>query len=323
MVRKKDAARKNRTGGTLPPMDFDLRQLEVFSRVVQLGSVSRAAEAVHLSQSSVSERISALEKAVGAPLFDRIGRRIEPTAIGMLLYQQALKHLALKEETQQALAEQLGASRGEISLGGSTIPGEYILPGVIKRFRDQYPLIVLRLSIGDSLSIASDVLEGRLTLGVVGARSRNAHLGYDQLWRDELVLVVPRGHSWTGRKAVSAADVLQEPFVLRESGSGTRQVMEHRLAEALRAKSIALNVAAELGSSTAIKSAVAAGLGVTMISSRAVAAEIKAGTLVIVPVENFSMPRYFYLTYDGRRTLSPVARVFREFLLVDADLQDG
>lgn len=304
-------------------MDFDLRQLEVFSRVVQLGSVSRAAEAVNLSQSSVSERISALEKSIGTPLFDRIGRRIEPTAIGMLLYQQALKHLALKEETQQALAEQLGAARGEIELGGSTIPGEYIVPGLIKRFRDQHPLIVVRLVIGDSLSVATDVLEGRLTLGIVGARSRNAHLEYDQLWRDELVLVVPAGHPWAGRKAVKAAELLLEPFVLRESGSGTRQVMEHRLAEALRAKHVAMNVAAELGSSTAIKSAVAAGLGVTMISSRAVAAEIKSGTLEAVPVENFSLPRHFYLVHDGRRTLSPVARAFREFLQVEADLESS
>lgn len=323
MARKKNARKVMRSGGALPPMDFDLRQLEVFSRVVQLGSVSRAAEAVNLSQSSVSERISALEKSIGAPLFDRIGRRIEPTATGMLLYQQALKHLALKEETQQALAEQLGASRGEIALGGSTVPGEYILPEVIKRFRDMHPLIVLRLTIGDSQDIAASVLAGSLTMGIVGARSHSSHLQYEQLWHDQLVLVVPAGHPWDGRKAVSATELVQEPFVLRESGSGTRQVMESKLAETLRARSVALNVAAELGSSTAVKSAVVAGLGVTMISSRAVAAEIQAGTLAQVPVDNMVLPRRFYLAYDSRRTLSPVARAFREFILADADQENN
>lgn len=299
-------------------MEFDLRQLEVFSQVVELGSVSRAAEAVNLSQSSVSERISALEKAVGVQLFDRIGRRIEPTEVGMLLYQQALKHLALKEETRQALAEQLGASRGEIMLGGSTIPGEYILPGVIKRFHDEHPLIVLRMKITDSRMVVSAVAEGNLALGIVGAQLRATSLEYEKLWRDELVLVVPAGHPWARREAVTAADLVLEPFVLRESGSGTRQVMERKLAEALRAKNVALNVAAELGSSTAVKSAVVAGLGVTMISSCAVAAELSAGSLVAVPIDKLSLPRFFYLVHDNRRTLSPVARAFREFLLADA-----
>jgi len=318
MARKNADSKIRRTSGSLPPMDFDLRQLEVFSQVVQLGSVSRAAEAVNLSQSSVSERISALEKAVGVQLFDRIGRRIEPTEVGMLLYRQALKHLALKEETRQALAEQLGASRGEILLGGSTIPGEYILPGVIKRFHDDYPLIVLRMKITDSRLVIAAVAEGSLALGIVGAQLRSANLEYEKLWRDELVLVVPAGHPWTRRELVSAADLVLEPFVLRESGSGTRQVMERKLAEALRAKSIALNMAAELGSSTAVKSAVVAGMGVTMISSCAVADEIQAGSLVAVPIEKFSLPRSFYLVHDNRRALSPVARAFREFLLVDA-----
>jgi len=318
MARKKADNKARRSGGTLPPMEFDLRQLEVFSQVVELGSVSRAAEAVNLSQSSVSERISALEKAVGVQLFDRIGRRIEPTEVGMLLYQQALKHLALKEETRQALAEQLGASRGEIMLGGSTIPGEYILPGVIKRFHDEHPLIVLRMKITDSRMVVSAVAEGNLALGIVGAQLRATSLEYEKLWRDELVLVVPAGHPWARREAVTAADLVLEPFVLRESGSGTRQVMERKLAEALRAKNVALNVAAELGSSTAVKSAVVAGLGVTMISSCAVAAELSAGSLVAVPIDKLSLPRFFYLVHDNRRTLSPVARAFREFLLADA-----
>lgn len=318
MPRKKPTSLDHQAAPPLPRMDFDLRQLEVFSQVVQLGSVSRAAEAVNLSQSSVSERIASLERAVGAQLFDRIGRRIEPTDIGLLLYRHAQKHLLLKEETQQALAEQMGVSRGEIVLGGSTIPGEYILPGAIKRFRDTYPHITVRMTISDTHDIAADVVEGHLALGVVGARSKKAFLEHEKLWADKLVLVVPQAHPWAKRESVTSSEVVKEPFVLRESGSGTRQIMERKLAEALRAKKASLNIVGEFGSSTAVKSAVVAGMGITMISFRAVENDVKAGLLAVVPIEKLSLPRHFYLIYDGRRTLSPVSRAFRDFLLNDA-----
>lgn len=301
-----------------PRIDFDLRQLEVFSKVVELGSISAAADAVNLTQSSVSERMSNLEMSIGANLFDRVGRRIEPTALGNVLYKQALKHLALKEDTRQVIEGQMGISTGEVVMGGSTIPGEYLLPQAIKQFRDAHEGIVVRLKIMDSAQVADEVAEGVFALGVIGARCKYKQLKHEALWQDELVLAVPAKHPWAKQSAISVTDLLDEPFVLREAGSGTRQVMEYYLNQALGNRQVELNIAAELGSSTAVKSAVIAGMGVTVISSRAVEEEVKAGRLAVVQIGQLAPPRSFYLIHDSRRNLAPVCRALRDFLLTAA-----
>jgi len=318
-TRNKDGrSNKSKSPEKRPRIEFDLRQLEVFSKVVELGSISSAADAVNLTQSSVSERMSNLELSIGAKLFDRVGRRIEPTALGRVLHKQALKHLALKEDTRQVIEEQMGISTGEVVMGGSTIPGEYLLPLAIKQFRDEYEGIVVRLRIMDSSLVADEVAEGVFALGVIGARCKYKHLKHEELWQDELVLAVPARHPWAKQREISAADLLNEPFVLREAGSGTRQVMEHYLSQALGNRQPELNIAAELGSSTAVKAAVIAGMGVTVISSRAVEEEVKAGRLAVVQIDNLAPPRSFYLIHDNRRNLAPVCRALRSFLLTSA-----
>ena len=307
-----------RDGGRPASLDFDLRQLEVFGKVVELGSVSRAAEAVRLTQSSVSERIATLERAIGAPLFDRVGRKMVPTATGRLLSEHARRHLALKEETRQALRQHLGMVSGSLMIGGSTIPGEYILPRLIAAFRAEHPAVTVSLRIMDSAQVAADVAAGLLELGAVGALSSLKGLEHDKLWDDEMVLIAPPGHPWAGKRAIEPRQLLSEPFVLREAGSGTRAQMERQLAQALKVRQVELTVAAELGSSAAVKCAVAAGLGVSVISARAVAAEAQQGALAVVPLRGLSLPRSFYLVRDARRSLAPVAAAFRETLLADA-----
>lgn len=301
-----------------PRIDFDLRQLEVFSKVAELGSVSRAAEVVRLTQSSVSERIATLERAIGAQLFDRVSRKMVPTVTGRLLFEHARRHLALKEQTRQALEDHLGLVSGSLRIAGSTIPGEYILPRVIADFRKGYPDTTVRLSIQDSAEVAAAVADGTTELGVSGAKSSLKGLEHEQLWEDELVLIVPPGHPWARRKSVEPGQLLSEPFVLREAGSGTRARMERQLAQALGVEHPELSVAAELGSSAAVKTAVIAGLGVSVISSRAVAEEAKHGALVVVPLAGLKLPRSFYLVRDGRRSLAPLAAAFRAALLADA-----
>ena len=123
-------------------MDFDLRQLEIFQKVVEFRSISKAAESVGLAQASVSERMATLERMIGTKLLDRIGREIVPTKAGELLYKKAVKHLEMKKQTCLELEEFLGISKGDIEIGGSTIPAEYILPGMIRRFREKYPEVI-------------------------------------------------------------------------------------------------------------------------------------------------------------------------------------
>ena len=301
--------------------DFDLRQLEIFCKVVELGSVSRAAEAVNLTQSSVSERMGTLERSIGAKLFDRIGRRNVLTETGKLLYNHALKHMALKEETIQALEEGQGVQKGELSIGGSTIPGEYILPGIIQQFCDKYPKVFVRLKIQDTAEITEGVSNGDLAFGVVGAVTPSDELDFTPVWKDELVVVTAIDHPWAERKAVTLNELAGEPFILREAGSGTRRLLEGNIAKAMGGKRFELNVVAELGSSAAIKTGVSAGMGVSIISQRAIVGEVEAGKLAALSVTGFDQKRHFHVVKDSRRTLLPVAVALMDFINKASDVR--
>ena len=300
--------------------DFDLRQLEIFCKVVELGSVSKAAEAVNLTQSSVSERMGNLEKTIGAKLFDRIGRRNVLTNIGKLLYENALKHMALKEETIQALEGHQGVRKGEVTIGGSTIPGECILPGLIGQFHVNNPRILIRLKIQDTAEIAAGVSQGDLAFGLVGAMIEQEELEYTPIWDDELVVITSAKHPWAGRKQVNLQELAAEPFILREAGSGTRQLLEKNISLALGGRRVDLNVVAELGSSAAIKTGVMSGLGVSVISNRAIGSEVDAKKLSVLAINGFNQRRYFYAVKDRRRTLSPLATAFFNYLKKSSDI---
>ncbi len=303
----------------MPPMDFDLRQLEIFCRVIELKSFSKAAEAVHLTQASVSERIAGLESTIGARLLDRLGRQILPTKAGELLYRHATRLLDMKKTARQEMEGFLGLKQGEISLGGSTIPGEYILPGLIGRFYRQYPHISVKLTVSDTAEIERLVLQGGLELGVIGSKPSNKDLIHHDVWSDELVLVVNAGHRWTKKKTVSVNELLEEPFILREDGSGTQNILDN----ALRAAGVdgihSLKTAGSLGSSTAVKEGIKSGIGVSIISSRAIETEIKSGTLKTIKIKDLPLiKRSFFLIRDKRRVPSPACRAMFGFLQASA-----
>jgi DNA-binding transcriptional LysR family regulator len=295
-------------------MDFDLRQLEIFRRVVELRSYSKAAKSVHLAQASVSERMATLERMIGTKLLDRCGREIVPTKAGELLYKRAAKHLELKRQTCVELEKFLGIRKGDIEIGGSTIPAEYVLPGILKRFRDEYPDVIVRLRIGDSDEISHQVSEGTLELGVVGSKGKIKGLVYKEIWKDELVLVVHPSHRWTRQRSISLKELCQEPFIQREGGSGTRQMLERRLQALHSAGLDSFQVVSQLGSSTAVKEGIRNRLGVSILSRRAVGEEVIAGSLKIVPMKNLSLERSFFLIRDRRRTQSPLCRALFDFL---------
>lgn len=298
-------------------IDFDLRQLEVFCKVVELGSFSLAAKAVHLAQASVSERVATLEHMVGTKLLDRIGRTIVPNNVGKLLYRRAIKQLEMKRRTCLEIEELLGITRGEIVIGGSTIPGECILPGVIKRFAVSYPEVTVRLGIGGSDEISHGVSEGAFELGFVGSRAKIKGLVHDEVWKDEMVLVVSSSHRWRKKKSISFGELRKEPFILRETGSGTRSMLDHCLLELHSIGLDAFTIVSQLGSPAAVKEGIKQGLGVSIMSLRAVEAEVEAGRLAIVPVKGLSLPRRFFLIRDKRRTLSPLCRAFADFVVAE------
>lgn len=296
-------------------VDFDLRQLEIFLKVVELGSFSKAGEAVHLAQASVSERIATLENMVGAKLLDRMGRTVAPTKAGELLYRHGLRLLELKEKASLEMQDFLGVKQGEIHIGASTIPGEYILPEVIGRFAKEYPLIRVVLTVADSEEIEFRVLQGDFEFGIIGRRSSTKKLLSHELWEDDLVLVVPSRHRWASKKEVAAHELADEPFLSREVGSGTLSSLEDYLQHAGVKGIGSLRVIARLGTSTAVKEGVKAGAGVSILSSRAVETELKAGVLTSLKIKGLPMSRHFYLIRDRRRTISPLCRTLLDFLI--------
>ncbi len=296
-------------------VDFDLRQLEVFSKVVELESFSKAAEEVCLAQASVSERIATLESMVGVRLLDRLGRQAVPTKAGELLYKHAKAILKMKAAAKLELQDFLGLKTGEIRIGGSTIPGEYILPRVIGRFCLEYPDVQVSLSIASSVDIENRVAQGEFELGVVGSKGTQKTLSCQKLWKDDLVLAVPAHHRWAGRKELSLHELGNEPFIARETGSGTLRFLEESLAGAGLKGTDSLRIVARLGTSTAVKEGVKAGVGVSILSAIAVQTEKEAGSVALLKVKGLALQRHFYLVLDRRRKLSPLADAFTRFLL--------
>ena len=299
-------------------MDFDLRQLQIFCRVVELESFSKAADAVFLAQASVSERIATLERAVGAKLLDRLGRQVVPTRAGELLYKHAVLLLDMKRTARLEMENFLGLKQGGIHLGGSTIPGEYILPEVLGRFHKSYPLVSITLSIADTDEIEGRVLEGGLELGVIGSLSSHKNLIYHALWEDELVVAIPAGHRWASRKSIDLKELADEPFILREIGSGTLKMVESFLQDSGMNGVEDLKTVARVGSSTAVKEGIKGRLGVSILSSRAIETELKTGILKSLRIKKLPMPRRFYVIRDKRRIASPLSQALFDFLLDNA-----
>jgi DNA-binding transcriptional LysR family regulator len=306
---------KNRPSASMPTVDFDLRQLEIFQKVVELESFSKAAEVVLLAQASVSERIANLENMLGLKLLDRLGRRVVPTKAGVLLYKHALNLLEMKRIACAEMEDFLGITRGEVRIGGSTIPGEYVLPRVIGLFGKKSPMIAVTLVIADSSEIENRVLEGHLELAVIGRKTLHKNLQSSSLWEDELVLAVPPRHRWASKGEVSMEELIKEPFILRESGSGTLKTMDDYLQSVGVEGISSLNIVARLGTSTAVKEGIKAGLGVSILSSLAMNTEFETGILKRLKVKGLRMTRSFYLIRDKRRTPSPLCKAFMDFLI--------
>jgi DNA-binding transcriptional LysR family regulator len=278
---------------------MDLRRLEIFAKVAELGSFSRAAETLFLTQPTVSEHVRALEDELGVQLLDRLGRGATPTPAGQLLLAYARRMLTLSREAHQALERFQGRMSGELVVGGSTIPGEYVLPALVGQFKAKYPDISISLLIGSTRQVSDWLDEGRVEVGVVGARPAARTL--------------PPRELMARRGTITLADLQTEPMVVRERGSGSRDAVEHALHEAGIAPAT-LRVVGEMGSTQAVKQAVRAGVGIALISRRAVEDECRAGLLACVKVKDLRVARAFYLVTHRDRTRSPLAEAFVEFI---------
>lgn len=292
---------------------MDVWHLKIFQEVVKLKSFSHAAKAVNLTQPTVSSHIKELENHFGCRLLDRLGRQALPTRAGELLFSHAEKILAQLQETETAMAGFLGKISGRLSIGGSTIPGGYILPRVIGRFLNRHQNVHISLIVGDTEQIIEDILSSRIELGVVGARNETGRIIQTRLIEDDMRLIVPAGHKWEGRKQISLKMMLPEPFIIRESGSGTRKSLQQRLSE-MGDDISRLNVIAEMGSTAAVIQGIKNNIGISILSPIAVSEELAAGTLKALTVSGMQLKRHFYLTVHQNRSASPLCAAFTDFL---------
>jgi DNA-binding transcriptional LysR family regulator len=293
--------------------DTQLPHLETFSKAAELGSFTGAARALGVTQAAISQRIQALERALGVPLFRRRGGRVLPTEAGRTFYDYARKILDLHDEARRKVAGQEAPIGGEVLLATSSIPGEHLLPALVSEFSKKYPHVRLSASVSDSMAVIRRVERGEVSLGLVGRKLDSPDLEFRHLASDRMLLIVPPGHPWGRRKRVSVEQLCGPPMILREVGSGLRHCFEKSL-ERAGLSTGDLRVVLELGSNEAIKEAVLQGVGLAVLSVYAVRKELRSGLLHALEVRGMRCDREMYIVRDLRRVLPPPARLFLAFL---------
>ena len=291
---------------------MDTRQLAAFCAVVERKSFSQAAERLGVTQPAVSLQVRSLEKRLGRTLLDRSGRRVEPTEAGLALYRGAQRMLALEGQLVEELdAGEGGELRGALEVGASTGPGSTVVPVLLCEFREDNPGVAVSLSISDTQSVVDRVAERELELGVVGAARRHRGVVFEPFFRDEVVLACPPGHRFAGH-TVSLEQLHEEPLIVMQEGAGVRQVIEDELRRAgTRLRDLEPRL--ELGLQESVKSAVAAGHGVTFISRAAIEADLAAGTLSSARVKGLDPVREISLVRSAGRSPTRAAEAFLTF----------
>ncbi len=294
------------------PIDF--RHLETFCQVAALKSFSKAADALFLTQPTVSGHILSLERSLDLRLFDRRGKEICLTKAGDLFLRYASKILIARRDLMNAMSEFSQRIKGEISLGASTIPGEYLLPKLMGDFKKAFPLLRFSLRISDTREIVQEVLREEIEFGLIGAKVDHPSLHYEKFAEDEIIVIAPFNHPLARKKPIRLEDLLKEPWIVREEGSGTQMTVEKALRR--RGKSLAdFNVVIQMASTSSVKEGVKAGLGLAFISRRAAEEELDRNLLAsIVPEGLESINRQIYIVFRKGKTISPVALEFLRFL---------
>ncbi|AAR36211.1 LysR family transcriptional regulator [Geobacter sulfurreducens] len=257
-------------------MAISLRQLEIFEKVAQCEHVTQASTQLFLTQSAVSMAIAELERVAGAPLFERRGKRLLLNDRGRKILPEAEEVVRRTRAIEQFLEDSAGEPRGVLNVGASTTIGNYILPELIAEFSGNYPDAKVLLTIGNAHQIEHALEKGELDLGLIEGIPHSGVLDSTPWKKDELVVVVGKGHPWACDGAASVEMLGNAPWIMRETGSGTREVFEGAMA----GKGISFSISLELGHTEAIKKAIEAGLGVGCLSRIAVNRELEHGWLV-------------------------------------------
>jgi DNA-binding transcriptional LysR family regulator len=286
-----------------------LRQLEVFETIARLGSFTRAAEELHLTQPTVSMQIKKLTERMGLPLFEQVGKKIYLTDAGRALHTFTRELLDQFARFEMTLADLKGLKQGTLRLAVVTT-AKYFAPRLLGPFCQQYPGIEVSLKVSNRERVLDRLADNQDDLYVLGQPPEDIDVVSEPFLENPLVVLAPAHHPLAGQDKIPLQRLAEEPFLLRESGSGTRAATERLFAE----HGLTMKVRMELGSNEAIKQAIVGGLGVSVLSRHTLALDAPMGQLAVLDVEGFPIARQWYVAYPSGKQLSVVARTFLEYL---------
>lgn len=288
-------------------------RLKIFCTVAETKSFSKTSEIIHLTQPAVSLQVQALEGLYETKLFDRSSGSITLTPTGEVLYKYAKQILTLYAETSKEISKITGLIKGCVKIGAGITVGNYIIPAVAVDFKKKHPKIRVSISIGNTKKNLEMLNSGMIDFGIISEISGKSKFVVDSVISDELCVICPVDHPFANQKAVSIYDVVKEPFVIREEGSGTRVIIEKFLSD--HGISISdLHIALILGSTASIKEAVERGIGLSILSKWAIRKEVSCKNLAIVKLKEGKITRDFYIVYPKNAIFSPAVEEFINYL---------
>lgn len=287
------------------------RRLQVFRTVARLLSFTKAAETLHMTQPAVTFQVRQLEEYFGTRLFDRTHNRISLTEAGKLVHRYADRIFELYGEMDNSVRELTGDLSGALTIGASTTIAEYMLPALLGDFKRHYPDVTIHLKVSNTEGIVSMVEGNTIDLGVVEGPVSNKNLAVEVCRIDQLVVILPPDHALADVRRLKIADLLDYPFIAREEGSGTREVIANYV-EQCGLDPGSLNISIELGNPEAIKGAVEAGMGVSIISRATLHKEMQLGTLRVIPLDP-PLERQFSFVHQKQQFRHRVMDKLHEF----------
>lgn len=291
-------------------MHLSLRQVRIFEAVARHLSYTRAAEELHLTQPAVFTQVKQLEEGVGLPLLERIGKRVHLTSAGQEVLATCREMLDGLERLEMRLADIQGLKRGRLRIAMVT-SAKYLVPRLLGEFCARYTGIEAALIVTNREQLLARIATNEDDLAILGAPPEGVDVVATEIADNPLVVIARHDHPLVSLRSLSPARVAEEPFILREKGSGTRLATERHFAEL----GIALKVRMELGSNEAIKQAIAGGLGISVLSSHTLALDGAAGRVQPLDVQGFPLMRKWYVAYPRGKHLSAVAAAFMDYLL--------
>ena len=296
--------------------EINFHRLFIFHTVARLGSFTRAASELGISQPAVSIQVKELERSLDTTLLIRMRSGVSLTDTGETVYDYTRRIFTLADEMTNAIQDLTGLESGRLTIGSSTTPGEYILPFAIGKFRERYPKVEVSLAISNTRNVIDQILSRELDLGMAGAPVDIRGLASFLYVNDEVVLVTAPTHPLARRRSLKVQDVVDEAFLMRETGSATRRAAE----EHFSSMGARVRVVMELGSNEAVKRAASADLGVGVVSKFSVGPDVAAGYLKVLSVQGWRCERPLTVFYRDDTHISAVQRAFLSVLRVDKPL---